>query len=179
MTEEKLIKELSEIINHFDTFKEIALNMNWIKITELHKDWYRNYPLGIMIDLYHFPKSYVEKYFKECYIRCRIAETAYYEEWDKNYFNVPKEQRLEYIPFYENINTYKDLRLKQVSCDILKQEIEFYATKNEITIEEQKRFYPYIEGAGIVDIGGCYAGEHFYIAVQGDTILTVDCGVWD
>lgn len=179
MTEELLLRELSEIVNRFDVFKVIALNMEWIEISELHEDWFRSYPLGIMIDLYHFPKGYVKKYFKECYIRCRIAETAYYEEWDKDYFNVPKKERLEYINTYETVTMYKELRLKKVSCDALKKEIEFYATVNGITMEEQKRFYPYIEGANIIEIGGCYSGDHSYIAVQGDTILTIDCGIWD
>lgn len=180
MTEEKVIKELSEIVNHNDIFNTIAINMNWIGIDEIHEDWYRNYPIGITIDLYHFPIGYVEKYFKECYVQCRLVETAYYEEWGRDYFNVPKEEREEQIKYIlKNVNTYKDLRLEPISCEKLKNEIEFYATMNEVTEEEQRRFYPYIEGAGIVDIGGCYGGEHFYIAVQQETILFVDCGIWD
>ncbi|MBD5087354.1 MAG: hypothetical protein HDT30_00865 [Clostridiales bacterium] len=182
MTEEKLIKELSGIVNHNDIFKTIAINMNWIGIDEIHEDWYWNYPIGIMIDLYHFPIGYVEKYFKECYVQCRLAEIAYYEQWERDYFNVSKKEReeqMKYTYIYRYVNTYKDLRLAPISCEELKKEIEFYAAMNGVTKEEQKRFYTYIEGAGIVDIGGCYGGEHYYIAVQQDTILTVDCGIWD
>ena len=188
MTEDKIIKELSEIVNNFQLFKEIAENIEWIDIEEYHRDWFKTYPLGITVDVCCFPEGYVEKHFKESYVRCILSSMAYFEEWDKDFWDIPKEERTYCltnkatkgnINLYETYTTYKDLRLKPVSSDFLSKEVRYFAGENKIEYKEQEAFLKYAENAVIIEIGGCYAGDYSYISVQGDNIFMVDCGVWD
>lgn len=140
MTEEKLKKELSEIVNNFELFSETAENIEWIDIKEHHEDWCKNYPLGIMVDSFSFPDGYVEKNFKDAYVRCILSSMAYFEEWDKDFWNITKEERtycLTNKPEKSNMNlykiytTYKDLRLKPVSSEFLSKEVSYFAGKTE------------------------------------------------
>lgn len=52
MTHEIMIKELSEIVNKFDVFRTIALDINWVDVKEYQINWHRNFPIGFLIDLY-------------------------------------------------------------------------------------------------------------------------------
>nr|WP_308743129.1 hypothetical protein [uncultured Anaerocolumna sp.] len=53
-----VINELTEIVNNYATFCNVAVSMEWIEIKEKHEDWCRNYPIGIIMDLYCFPEGY-------------------------------------------------------------------------------------------------------------------------
>lgn len=187
MTKEKIIKELSEIVNNFELFKETAENIEWLDIEEYHEDWFKKYPLGISVDVCRFPKGYVEKNFKDAYVRCILSSMAYFERLDKDFWNISKEERSycladkaeNKINWYKQCTTYKELRLKPVSNDYFVKEVKYFSGENGIEPEKQAEYLKYAENAVVIEIGGCYAGDYSYIAVQGDNIFTVDCGIWD
>lgn len=187
MTEERIIKELSEMVNNFESFKEIAENIEWIDIKEYHDDWSKVYPFGAIVDVCCFPKGYVTNSFKEAYVRCVLSTMAYFEKWDKNFWDISKEERAycladkaeNNINLYKTYTTYHELRLKPISKDTFIKEVRYFADKNGIDYEKQMEFLKYAENAAIIEIGGSYAGDFAYIAVQGDNILMVDCGIWD
>ena len=59
------IDKLKHIINHYDKFKQIALDLKWITINESHFEWFNKYPdvAGILMHLYEFPEKYIGNYF--------------------------------------------------------------------------------------------------------------------
>nr|WP_308743128.1 hypothetical protein [uncultured Anaerocolumna sp.] len=75
--------------------------------------------------------------------------------------------------------TFKELRLQIVTPDYLKKELQFFAKSNGISVLEQKFYYPYIENAVIIELGGTYSGDYVYIAIKPESMLFVSCGIWD
>ena len=187
MTEQALIQNLKEIVNQYRLFKETAIHMKWIDIREEHFDWYRKYPIGMFVNVYEFPVNYLEIHFRDAFVRCCISELAFQEEWDKNFFDTSEAQRTLYIKNaeacglnpYQDICTWKELRLKSVTADILKGKVREYASRNEIPNEEQNKILSYLEYTFVIEIGGCYAGDSNYIAVGKDRIIMISCGIWD
>lgn len=178
-----VINELTEIVNNYATFFNVAVSMVWIEIKEKHEDWCRNYPIGIIMDLYCFPKGYIEQHFKESFVRSILSDIAFYEGWENDSFNVNEKERNEYLTngkkLYESYMTFKELRLKNVTPDYLKKEIQFFAKSNGISVSEQKFYYPYIDNAVIIELGGMYSGDYVYIAIKQESMLFVNCGIWD
>lgn len=178
-----VIHELTEIVNNYSTFFNVAVSMEWIETKEKHEDWFRNYPTGILMDLHCFPEGYIEQHFKECFVRCILSDIAFYEEWEKDFFPVDEKERSEYLTkgkkLYESYMTFKELRLQIVTSDDLKKEIQFFAKSNEISVLEQKFYYPYIDDAVIIELGGMYSGDYVYIAIKPESMLFVNCGIWD
>lgn len=189
ISKEEIMQELGEVVNHFEEFKRIAADMPWIAVKEAHEDWFQTYPLGITLDCYWFPGGYLQENMKEAYVRAILSSVAHNEEWDKDFFLIRKEKRIELleggksmdtsINFLENAVTYKDLRIRFVSNDFLEKEIRYFADENEIQAELQDKYLKCLEGAIIIELGGCYSGDYSYIVVKDDILLCVNCGIWD
>lgn len=187
MTEQILIQKLKGIVNQYSVFKDTALKLNWIEVREKHFDWCCTYPLGISASLFEFPENYVEKNFKDAFVRCCISLIADTNDWDKNYFDTTAEKRAEYISGFENsnFNCYKniccwnELRLKPVTANFLQKKIQDFTSKNSIPDNGQNEIISYLNNAVAVDIGGSYQGDHDCIAVHDDCILMISYGIWD
>lgn len=46
-------------------------------------------------------------------------------------------------------------------------------------MEEQEKYLAHIKDATILELGGCYCGDFTYLVVKGDTLLLIECGIWD
>jgi hypothetical protein len=112
---------------------------------------------------------------------------AFQEEWDKDFFDISKEQRTAYIKNaeasrmnpYKDICTWKELRLNSVTSGFLKEKVLEFAVRNGFPDKEHNKILSYLESASIVEIGGCYVGDSDYIAVGKNHIIMISCGIWD
>ncbi len=187
LKQSEIINELSIFLTNYEECKESAIKLEWISIEEEHVDWYKNYPLGIMVDVLRFPKDYVSTNLKNTYIRCILSIMAYNEEWEQDFWNISEEKRHSYLKASEanNQNVYRtyfgfrELRLKQITSNFLVQEIQYYARSNNIAEIEIKKYSDLIENALCIELGGSYAGDHTYLAIKEDMMVFVACGVWD
>lgn len=187
MTEQTLIQNLKGIVNQYPLFKETAIQLKWIDIREKRFNWHRKYPLGMTACIYEFPEEYIDVNFKDAFVRCHISELAFQEEWDRDFFDVSEAKRAAYIKSaeasgsnpYQDICTWKELRLKPVTAFLFKAKVREYADRNGIPYEEQNEILSCLEEMTIAEIGGCYAGDSDYIAVGKDCIIMISCGIWD
>ena len=93
MDANKIMAMLNSVINSYEKFAQIAVEIPWFPVTEQHDDWSDTYPLGIYVDLVHFPKEYVEANFLEAYVRtmlCRIVAK----------YGVPSSVPIDFTTFY-------------------------------------------------------------------------------
>ena len=101
------------VVSNYNVFCSIAENIEWIKIKETHKDWFKIYPLGIFVNDYEFPKGYIQNNIVSAYVRTVLCDIAFSEKWDKDFWNIQKKERKRYLT--EGILLYK-------SYAILKEE---------------------------------------------------------
>ena len=182
---EKILLALNPVIGNYEKFVQIATEIPWFPVEEQHGDWFNTYPLGICVDLVHFPKEYVETNFLEAFVRTALCSIAAADKWDKDFFALSKEERKECLCserlrlLYQGIVNYNDLRLKICTEEYLREEVNYYAGENGISIEEQEKYLAHVKDATILELGGCYCGDFTYLVVKGDTLLLIDCGIWD
>lgn len=186
MTERDLAQNLKQITNQYEEFKKIAIHLKWSDCHEKHFEWYRKYPLGLVMSIYSFPENYVETHFNDAFVQCCISELAFNEEWDKQFFNTSESERNIYINNaekstfnpYHNVCTWEELRLKPVTADFLRKEIRKYTDANEPILDHQGNFL-LLDKMAIIEIGGCYNGDSDYIAADENCIIRINCGIWD
>lgn len=112
---------------------------------------------------------------------------AYWEEWKADFWNISEEKRCEIFSVCEQreqdvYRTYfekRDLRLKAITSDSLIKEIRYFAKANGIEENEMEQYTEMVRDAVCIELGGNYAGDFSYLAIQGDTLIFIDCGVWD
>lgn len=181
----ELLSELHELIGNYNRFAQIAIKIPWFPVKEEHEDWFHTYPCGICIDLVHFPPKYVNKHFREAFVRTSLCAIGASEEWDKEFWNIPFEERKKCLYgkhsqfLYDNYINFKDVRLQLHTEEYLQKKVSWFAEKNGITPEIQKKYFAYIHHAIIVELGGSYTSDYTYLVVKEDTILLIDCGIWD
>lgn len=185
MDTEKILLALNTIMGNYEKFVEIAVELPWFPVEEQHDDWCNTYPLGILADMVHFPKGYVETNFLEAFVRAEICAIAYADKWDKDFFDISKEERKKCLCseraklLYGGIVNYNYLRLETRTEEYLCGQVNYYAGENGISLEEQEKYLAYVKDATILELGGCYCGDFSYLVVKGDTLLLIDCGIWD
>lgn len=173
---------LKKVVSDYNVFCSIAENLEWIKIKEAHENWFRTYPLGIFVDAYEFPEGYVQSNIADAYVRTILSEMAFSEGWDKDFWDIPQEERkrclTEGILLYKPYAVIQEVRFIERSWEYLAQEIEYFATKNKISVLEQKKYIDKFQGAKVIEIGGWY-NDFIYMAMKQNLILIVFCGFWD
>ena len=55
---------------------------------------------------------------------------------------------------YAGIVNYNDLRLKICTEEYLREEVNYYAGANGISIEEQEKYLAHVKDATILELGG-------------------------
>lgn len=177
--------DLNSIIGNYEKFAQIAMEIPWFSVEEQHEDWFKTYPLGIYMDLVHFPKGYVKAHFPEAYVRTALCTIAAAEEWDKDFFDISMEERKKCLcgerseMLYGGYVNFSEVRLQICTEEHLRKEVNWFAGRNGISIEEQEKYLAYAKDATILELGGCYGGDYTYLVVKGDTLLLIDCGIWD
>ncbi|MBQ2803568.1 MAG: hypothetical protein IJF07_06690 [Lachnospiraceae bacterium] len=198
LTKTYVIEQLKSIITDYAVFCEIATALEWFPIEEKHCAGF-SYPLGLNLDVYQFEEGYVTEHFRECYIRSVLAGMIQAEEWEADTFAISAQERRECFTagrtLYESYLHYKDLRLEVISTEYLRRQISnyaedidiscqrnqntvYHASGNAIDRQELKSFWKYMEDAIVIEIGGTYA-DCTYLAVKPDSLLVVECGIWD
>jgi hypothetical protein len=179
----KQLKSLKKVISDYDEFCIIAEKIKWFSIDEKHNDWFIKYPEGICIDYFVFREDYLKKHLSHAYVRAILSTMAFYEEWDIDFWNINNSERRYCLTngkeLYKSYAIYKELRFTEIKWEHLVNEIKYYATKNGIDINQQQYYLKLIENTYVVDLGGCYSGDHNYIAIKDDYIIFVNCGIWD
>lgn len=183
---EQLLRELNELIGNYDKFAQIAVEIPWFPVEEMHEDWQkpRTY-LGFIVDLVHFPKGYVEQNFKEAYVRAALCSIIHSEEWERDCFAISREERRKcfcnerFGKLYGEYVNFRETRLLIRDEEYLRKEINFFAGENGFSLDEQGKYLSYARNAVIVELGGCYSGDYVYLVVKEDSIMLISCGVWD
>lgn len=183
---EQVLQELNELIGNYNKFAQIAVEIPWFLVEEVHADWQkpRTY-LGFTVDLVHFPKGYVEQNFKEAYVRAALCSVIHSEEWERDCFNISREERMKCFcaehseEMYSEYVDFKETRLFIRDEEYLKKEINFFAGENGFSLDEQEKYLSYAQNAVIIELGGCYSGDYVYLVVKDDSIMLISCGVWD
>lgn len=174
---------LKNIVNNYDCYKDIAVNLEWIETDSEYYDWFKKYPLGMIVSIYDFPKNYVRDNFEKAYTQVVLLQMAYYEEWEHDFWKIPFSERLEYMTqakdFYADYMTYKEYRMKPVTKDYLIKEIKCHSRMYNIPESEVNSVIPYVMGAENIEIGGIYYGDHTFISVKDNSIMLTECGIWD
>ena len=85
MDTEKILLALNSVIGNYEKFVQIATEIPWFPVEEQHDDWFNTYPLGICVDLVHFPKEYVVTNFLETFVRTALCSIAAADKWDKDF----------------------------------------------------------------------------------------------
>lgn len=174
---------LKKVVSNYNEFCRFAEQLEWINIKEEHENWFRTYPLGIFIDAFEFPKGYLKNNIVSAYIRAVFSSIAFYEEWDKDFWNIPQLERKEiltrgqalYLPYV----VVQELRFIERDWKYIVKEIEYFSSQNKISVSEQKKYIERFENAKVIEIGGSYSDDFIYMAIKKDLMLIVSCGVWD
>ncbi len=186
LSTERVLQELNELMGNYERFAQIAVEIPWIQVEEEHESaskpgtyW------GFIVDLVHFPEGYVEQNFKEAYVRAVLCSVIDSEEWDKDCFDIPQEERRKCFcnthseEMYDGYVNFKEKRLLIRDEEYLRKEINCFAGANDVSLDEQEKYLSYARDAIIVELGGGYSADFTYLVVKDDYIMFIDCGVWD
>ena len=175
--------ELKNVVKYYDKFYYVAERLEWIDIEEQHENWFKTYPLGIQLDMYEFPRGYIQDNIACAYVRACLSDMAFYEEWDRNFWDIPQSDRkyclTEGRTVYASYVTFRDVRFIEREWSYLVREIEFFAGKNGVSASEQRRYTERFENAEVLELGGYYGGDSTYLAIKQNLMLVVSCGFWD
>lgn len=183
----KEVLQLRKVVMNYDSFCRVAKDLEWIDVKVQHEDWYHayahDYPLGIYLDVFTFPEGYIQNHLPESYTREVLSSMAIYEEWDKDFWNIPKSQRMVCLTqgrkLYENYAIPREPRLIERDWEYLQKEIGFFADSNQVPASKQKEIFDKFSNATVIEIGGDYSGDYEYLAVKDDLLMVVTCGYWD
>lgn len=174
---------LKKIVNHYEYYRNIAVNLEWAEFNSKYYDWFQKYPIGIFVAVCEFQKGYVKNNFEQAYVQTVLTYMAYIEEFKEDFRNTPSDELLKYMTqaedFYSNYMTYKELRMIPVTEEYLINQIWFYAESNSVSESDINSVIPYVTGAENIEIGGYYGLDYTFISVKDNSIMLVDCGVWD
>ncbi|MDE6053871.1 MAG: hypothetical protein K2G55_08935 [Lachnospiraceae bacterium] len=171
----------------YDGFCRVAKDLDWIDVNVQHEDWYHtyshHYPLGICLDLFTFPVEYIQNHLPEAYVRAVLSGMAIYEEWDADFWDIPKSQRIDCLTqgrrLYESYAIPREVRLILRDWQYLTGEMGFFADSNKVPAVKQREILDRFNNAMVIEIGGDYSGDYQYLAVQEDLLMMVSCGIWD
>lgn len=174
---------LKKIVNNYKYYKDIAINLEWIKADSKYYDWYKKYPIGMFANIINFPENYVKNNFERAYVQTVLTGMAWSEEWEQDFWNIPFSERLKYMiqaeNFYAGYMTYRELRMKPVTEEHLINEIRWHASYDSVSESEINSVVSYVIGAENIELGGSYSSDHTFISIKNNSIMITDCGIWD
>ena len=56
---------LKQIVNNYEYYKNIAVNLEWVEFSSKYYDWIKKYPLGMFCTVFDFSESYVKNNFEQ------------------------------------------------------------------------------------------------------------------
>lgn len=180
---------LKKIINNYEHYRDIAVNLEWVETNSKHYDLtVKNHALGMFIRIYDFPENYVKENFEKAYTQTVLSDMAFEEEWEQDFWKIPSSKRLEYMTqaeeFYSDCINYNECRMNPVAEDYLIQLVkdyaEMYRRKMYNIPESEINFViSFLTGAENIEIGGYYPLDHTFISIKDSSIMLIDYGVWD
>lgn len=175
---------VEELASNYEKACEVAENIDWIDIEEIHLKWRRyGEALGAFVHLYVFPENYIRDNFDSAFIRAELGRLIWMEEGGDDYWKVSVDERKTMLG-YENWHcrwylTYDDLRLKPRTEESLLKDIKYFCEINNVKNEDTDRIFPYIKNAESIELGGDYPGEAVCISIKPNSILLTEYGCWD
>ena len=177
---------LKQIVNNYERYKNIAVNLEWLESSSKYYDWVNEYTIiGIYVTVCDFPENYIKNNFEQAYVQTVLTYMACGKR-KQDFWKVPYSKRLEYMTrdkeLYEGYITYNKLRMKFVTEDYLIQKIKLYTEDNDISESEINSIIPYLTEAENIEIGGCdfidYFIDHTFVSIKDNSIMLIDCGIW-
>ena len=174
---------LKKIINNYEYYKNIAVNLEWVETESKFYDWVNSIN-GIYFIVCNFPENHVKNNFEQAYVQTILKYMDYMgRRWDKDSKDITPAELPEDMTKnkyrYEQYIIYHELRLKSVTEDYLIKEIKWYAGENDIPENEVNSVIPYLIGAENIEIGGDYSEDYSFISIKDNSIMLIYCGLWD
>ena len=177
------IRNLRDVLSDYDVFCHAAEQIAWFVIEERHESFSGKQPLGIYLNGYEFPGEYMRKNRIEAYVRGVLSSIAFYEEWEKDFWNISLPERKYCLEkgraLYGSYAIPRDLRLVERDWNYLRKEIGFFAGEDAVLDSEWKQYLQRFENAEVIETGGWDSADYEYLAVKNDSMLLVSCGYWD
>ncbi|MDE6425312.1 MAG: hypothetical protein K2K89_04130 [Ruminococcus sp.] len=174
---------LKKIVNNYEYYKNIAVNLEWVEFSSKFYDWYE-YPIGAYVIICDFPENYIKNNFEQAYVQTVLKYMDYMgRRWNKDSQDIKPAELPEDMTknkdLYEEYITYNELRMKYVTENYLIQQIKWHTEDNDIPESEINSVIPYLTGAENIEIGGGYSEDHTFISIKDNSIMLIDCGIWD
>jgi hypothetical protein len=181
MDKEYIKNKIEELLDDHELLKQIAIKMDTKNIEINYEDWFNKYPIGIIISELNFDYEYIKNNIQECFIKAKIFDCACSEEWSLDFFNILETERekLMDLQFYKNIFTYKQKIMRFVEYDKFSKEFIWFTSSNGMSKEMQNYFLDEFKDGVIIEIGGCYAGDHECYIIGDKKVFVVNYGIWD
>ncbi|MCM1357738.1 MAG: hypothetical protein NC205_04020, partial [Prevotella sp.] len=171
-----------QIVNNYERYKNIAVNLEWTEFNSKYYDWFKKYPVGIFVTVCDFPENYVKNNFEQAYVQTVLTYMAYSEEFKEDFRNTPSNELLKYMTqakdFYAIYMTYEELRMKSVTEDYLIQQIKWHTGDDDIPESDINSVIPYLTGAENIEIGGSYLSDNTFISIKDNSIMLIDCAIF-
>ena len=108
---------LKQIVNNYERYKNIAVNLEWAEFNSKYYEWFNNHHIEMFVTICDFQEGYVKNNFEQAYVQTVLTYIAYAEEFKK----YSSAEIIEYIAknevFYTDYIYHKDLRMKKVTED--------------------------------------------------------------
>lgn len=191
------IKLLESIVSNYDSFCDVAEQLEWLDIHVWHDDYGNNNPFGVHFNAIEFPEEYLIIYsIADAYVLAILSDTAFYKKWysffydvypckgwNRDFWDIPCDQRKNYLiegrTLYEGLATMKEPLFIMRDWAYLASEIKFFAGVDNITtISKYAKYLNQFENAKVIEIDGCKRVYDVYLAMKRNRMLLVTCGYW-
>lgn len=185
MKENLFLEKLKKIVNHYEVYKQIAVNLEWADVQEKHMTLYSEYPLAFTADFYKFPKGYLKDNFEAAYVQSVLMNMGYCEEWEQDFWKIPHEERESYLTvaedFYKGYMYYRNLSMKELTAEYMLDLIERKCCGSKsLQTENFKYVKDFVaKSEKNIELGKIYDLEHCFVSISEDTIMSVEFGIYD
>lgn len=181
MKENFYLEKLMKIINHYDVYKQIAVNLEWVDAEEKHMLLYYKYPLGFSADFYKFPKGYLKDNFENAYVQSVLMGMGDSEEWAPDFWKIPKEEREYCLTVAENLYKgyicYEDFDIKEVTVEYIIDLMIGYIKKSVQT--ENCNWVKDFVAKAEKNIELVNFREKHFVSFFEDEIMAIEFGIYD
>lgn len=181
MNKEEMRNRIEKLLDNYELIKEIAVKMDLKNIKITVDDLYNKYPIGITISELRFNSEYIKSSIEECFIKTKLYDTAYNEEWNLDCFDIPEseKQKLFELKYYKDLFTYKNKEMKIIEYNDFSEEISWFFNQNNVAQDKQDYYLQSFKGSVIIKLGGYYFGDNEYYIIATDKVYLLSCGIWD
>ena len=186
MTEDKFLTALSAILNHYDEFQRIALDLEWQEVQDSYILIGQGQGENASFYLCSFPNNYLEEHMSEAFVQAVLANLASFNEWEKDFWIMPRSERMQCLTVPGDLYSY-ETKVEKVLMEPLSPSDYLKRVKEEIhwlkfDLEDHPKFMEVIHNGKSFFIGentDDYFPQERYISVSSNSLLLINCWFGD